>query len=71
MELVPVYLIVSDMEDKLFGRSKAIEAVAKQLNITIPTLYRWLKHGDHFLVEEDDVESVFKLVKCNEKESVK
>lgn len=69
MELVPMETVIEFEIEKLGGRSKAVHAVAKKLNVTVATLYRWIKSGDHFVCDESDlqVESVFKLVKCIEK----
>lgn len=69
MELVPIESVVMHEEEKLGGRSLAIHSVAKRLNVTVATLYRWIGTGDHFVCDEEDMsfESVFKLVKCVEK----
>lgn len=65
MELVSIETVIEFESEKLGGRSKAIYAVADRLNVTVATLYRWIKSGDHFVCDESDlnVESVFKLVK--------
>lgn len=69
MELVPIDVIVDGEQYRLGGRSKAIHYVAKKLNVTVATLYRWINSGDHFVADETElnVNSVFKLVKCIEK----
>lgn len=68
MELVPIEVVIEFESQKLGGRSKAINAVAERLNVTVATLYRWIKSGDHFVCDEAEInaESVFKLVKCIE-----
>lgn len=68
MELVSIENVIEFESEKLGGRSKAVHAVADRLNVTVATLYRWIKSGDHFVCDESDlnVESVFKLVKCIE-----
>ena len=71
MELIPVETVVNEADERLDGRSRAIGETAIRFKITIPTLYRWLKDGDHFLADDGEVESVFKLVKCNEKDQIK
>ena len=68
MELVSVNIWLDLVEDQEGARTKAVVKLASDLDVTVATLYRWLKTSDHFI--EDDrtlgLLSVFKLVKCNE-----
>lgn len=66
MELVNVNTMLEFMESECNGRTKAVTKLASELDVTVATLYRWINGGDHFIVDEDTVVSVFKLVKCNE-----
>lgn len=71
MELVNVNDMLSLMEDESVGRTKAVEKLAGNLDVTIATLYRWINGGDHFIeiaeINNDYTTlSVFKLVKSNE-----
>lgn len=66
MELVPIETWLDELEVS-HGKSGAVDVLAGRLNTTRATIYRWVKSGDHFLVDEDEVESVFKLVKCIDK----
>ena len=65
--LTPLYVIIEGEIKNGMERYEAMQHVAKQLNTTLATLYRWLKDGDHYVSTEGDFHSVYKNVKTVEK----
>lgn len=67
-DMIEVSQYISDMENNGKGRTESINWLASKLKIGVPTLYRWLKTGDHFICENDagDTFSAYKLVACQD-----
>ncbi len=64
--LVPINEKLWDYTDSGYGRTEAINKLAEKLNVGVPTLYRWMKDGDHFVYENavSNKTHVFKQVKA-------
>ena len=68
MELVSIENAVYLIEESGTPRSKAVAKLAEEIGVSVPTIYRWIKDGDHFVHDDENLklQSVFKLVKCKE-----
>ena len=68
-DMIEVSQYVDDMVNGGKGRTEAVKLLASKLNVGVPTLYRWLKTGDHFICDNDNgsLFSAYQLVACQEK----
>jgi len=64
-ELQPLDQYIEDENKKLGGKSKAMESVAKKLETTVATLYRWIHCGSYYVHYDDQLSMavVYKSVK--------
>jgi hypothetical protein len=70
MELVSIENAVYFIQHSGVPKSKAVVQLACALEVSVPTIYRWLKDGDHFVHGDKNLnqQCVFKLVKCKKVE---
>ena len=64
-DLQPLDQYIEDENKKLGGKSKAMESVAKKLETTVATLYRWVHCGFYYVHYDDQLSMavVYKSVK--------
>ena len=56
--LQPLDEYIEDENKKLGGKSKAMESIAKKLNTTVATLYRWIHSGCHYIHYDEDLSMI-------------
>ncbi|CAL9963255.1 hypothetical protein VPHK24_0088 [Vibrio phage K24] len=68
-DMIEVSQYIDEMVNAGKGRTESVNYLAAKLKIGVPTLYRWIKSGDHFICDGDcegSLFSAYKLVSCQE-----